>query len=158
MCDKYISRANQYFLQVFNMQETWGIKHVHQRCLAKYPRGINLVYVTKEELGETYCPDFMVPPDRYFWNYKRLAAGLIYTVPPDRYFLNYERLAAGQIFTESADKPSEPLGDKVLKEIKDSIDSYDPQRSILWLFIAPNDQGGSHVEVVKADIPTRALS
>lgn len=83
-------------------------KALRERCLAKYPRGINIVIVPEEMVGQTFTPHF--------------------TVDPGRYFMNYQRISNGEVFEF-------PLSNEILQIIKKMIDEYDPQKEINFMMV-----------------------
>lgn len=106
----YFKQSIDYFLRSIYLTD--GVR-IRDRCLAKYPRGVNFVYV--EGLGNTFTPHFCVDPGRYFLTYDRMVN---------------EALADPAAFPEEMKEP-----------LRRAIDTYDPQTELVWLFAAKCDDG-----------------
>jgi len=91
------------------MQGKGAREEIAARCRAKYPRGLNLMIVSQEELDNgTFTPTSFIG-DR------------------GRIFLNYERLCK-DAFTDGLPEP-------INSECKNVIETYDPFTTIIWLFV-----------------------
>jgi hypothetical protein len=88
------------------------LKEIQAKCLAKYPRGANLVAVDHKRVGDT-------------WEYGNV-------VDMGRIFLTYERIKENV----------NGLDDEILAAIKKTIEEYDPAKEIVWLFLETGHGGG----------------
>jgi hypothetical protein len=82
---------------------------IAEKCRKKYAKGINLVVVDAEAVGETFCPNFCVDPGRIFLTYERLINEALQPKPDE----------------------NEPF----YKAIKNMIDEYDPFKEILFFVL-----------------------
>lgn len=108
----YFKAAIDYYLQAVYLTDSVRIR---DRCLAKYPRGVNFVLV--EGLGRTFTPNHFVDPGRYF--------------------LTYERMV-NEVLVDPASFPEE-----LKAPLRHEIDTYNPQTHIIWLFAAKCADGGT---------------
>lgn len=104
-----------YYIRAINWPR--NVELLQERCLAKYPRGVNLVYVSKEQTENTFTPNFLVDPGRIFLTYDRLIAEA-FTPPP---FEN----------------------DEFYKTLKKKIETYNPLTTLLFLFVS--EEGEHHL-------------
>lgn len=97
------------------MQRKQDKEVIAARCRAKYPRGLNLMIVEQEEIdNQTFMPGFFIG-DR------------------GRIFLTYERL-----LTDAFD---EPPPDNIKEACKNAVDTYDPMKTILFLWVLMGKEG-----------------
>jgi hypothetical protein len=122
--EKYIHDCHIKFMREFANQSIENIKRIQERCLEKYPRGINVIIIPDNEIGRTYTRTS--------------------TFDPGRVFMSYEQLIDRESFTN-------PFSEDVLQNAKEEIDTYDPQTSLIWLFVV-NGQNVSSMMFYRTDI------
>ncbi len=106
----FFQRSCDFYLRLWRQQGYENRKEIGRRCRAKYPRGINIVEVKQSDIdNELFTPHIMVPHKF------------------DRIFLNYERLLTDAFTT--------PFPEDTAKCCKELIDTYDPNKTVLWLFV-----------------------
>ena len=109
--EDYALASCKNYLRV--VTETAGfLNKVHEKALATYPRGINLVSVEGNALGTTFTPQELL-------------------FPPLRLFTTYEKIASGEVF----ENEEMSLHGKALESIKHDTETYDPQTELLWFFL-----------------------
>lgn len=122
----YFQKCAEYYIFSIITSGADNKRLLGERCRAKYPRGINLVAVEHTKVGDTFTPDFCVDPGRIFLTYNRL-------------------------MNDALDPRPDP-NEEAFREIKRLIDTYDPEKQLLFFVLKVG--GGLHTEgyVYKVDI------
>jgi hypothetical protein len=86
-----------------------NLKILKEKCQKKYKRGMNIVDIdAKTQLGKTFTPIFCVDPGRIFLTYERVKENVL------------------------------GLDEKGLQICKDLVDTYDPEKELLFMCILVN--------------------
>lgn len=123
--EEYISECNKHYVRAFRRAGDKGFVKLQEYCMSRHERGILVIEVGAKEIGDTYTPTTFKGVD------------------PERRFVSWQQLHAKW--------HKIPGIDVTLAEAKKCVDAYDPQTSLLWMFVVSDGTDRMLFQLAKID-------